>query len=645
MIEALIKRRSGKFPKHFPLVVVVTGASKFMDVKKRLGLLASLLFGCAAFAAMMSWNQNRMHINAINGDEPHYLVMARGILHFGSFEISRPYQEEFQNRFLADRQLAPLGAVPSPENTHGALGPHGLYSNHNIGLPLLLTLPVAIGGVVAAKLFMVLCGSLIVYLTWVISAAFSSNHLHRLWATLATCLAAPFIPASTQIYPDLIAGLLALVGLYWFQTANEMRRPAAEWTMAIAVAFLPWLQVKFAPTSAILAAAIALKLTIGGGQRSAAIRLFLIEITSVALLVLYNFYAFGKFSGPYHPGMMEFSKTSVMVFTGLLIDQNQGFLMQNPVDFIGIIALGSLFRRDRSLALLLLVLFVTLLLPNALHTVWYGGFSFAGRFGWSAATVFLVAVVYGLLRLAAKSEALFYFVVGLSLGLQAYLFYLYAFCEVNLYNRPATTPVESYSIYFFPIDQWLPRLYDSDWAFGFLPNYAWLLFLGGLVILGFGGRSLSPRAAILVTVPLLLDIPVAALLDGSPHIDIPYNIAQLPSGTGRIVDGERVGVQGVDRAGFLTFGPYFPLRRGHFRLTLRYSSTAPEGGVQGIFDVFDASSQMRIGHLDLVGTGGTTRQVEMPFEISNWEFHKFEFRNEWNGKFNIQIKALRLQRN
>ena len=615
-----------------------------MVAKGYLGLIAAVLFFVAATGTVVAWNQSRMHINAINGDEPHYLVMSRGILHFGSFEISRAYQEEFQNRFLVDRVLAPADAVPDPGNTHGAIGPHGLFSNHNIGLPLLLTIPLAIGGVIGAKLFMVLCGSLIVYLAWTISARFSSNHVHRLWAVLAACLAAPFIPASTQIYPDLIAGLLALVGLYWFQTAHEGRSTVLEWLMAISIALLPWLQVKFAPTSAILAAAIAWKFAIGGGQRPALIRLCLVEATSLALLAFYNFYAFGKFSGPYHPGMMEFSQTSLMVLIGLLIDQNQGFLMQNPVGLVGIVALGSLFRSDRSLALLLLTVFVSLLLPNALHTVWYGGFSFAGRFGWSAATVFMVAVVYGLLRLAARSVAFFYAIVALGLGLQAYLFEQYAFGEVNLYNRPATTSADSYSIYFFPIDQWLPQLYDSNWAFGFVPNYAWLLLLGGLVALGFLGRGCSLRAVFLVIIPLSLTIPVAGLLDGRPRIEIPFDITQLPSGTGRIVDGVRIGEQGVDRAGFLTFGPYYPLRRGHFKLNLSYSSTAPNGGIQGNLDVFDATSQIRIGRVDLVGTGGMTRQIQMPFEISNWRFHKFEFRNEWNGQFVIKIKSLLLQR-
>jgi hypothetical protein len=63
---------------------------------------------------------------------------------------------------------------------------------------------------------------------------------------------------------------------------------------------------------------------------------------SFAGLAANNLYAFGNAAGPFN-AEIEISKTSIMVLFGLLVDQNQGFLLQNPVMLLG------LLLRDRYL--------------------------------------------------------------------------------------------------------------------------------------------------------------------------------------------------------------------------------------------------------------------------------------------------------
>jgi hypothetical protein len=217
-----------------------------------------LIYLFFSLTTLFSWYKKE--INTITGDEPHYLVMASGIIKQGSFEQTAPYQEEFKNREIYKHGLAPKDSQPSPENTHAILGPHGLFNIHNIGLPLLLALPFLFGGVLGAKLFMVFLSTTAVIVAWKFSSHFSENETNRLLAVIATTISLPLIPASNQIYPDVLAGSIALLGLYWFFTAHFERTQVIEGLLASTVAFLPWLQIKFAATCLVLIISTAAKI-------------------------------------------------------------------------------------------------------------------------------------------------------------------------------------------------------------------------------------------------------------------------------------------------------------------------------------------------------------------------------------------------
>jgi hypothetical protein len=60
------------------------------------------------------------------------------------------------------------------------------------------------------------------------------------------------IPASNQIYADIPAGLIALVGIYWFMTLERRDHLRGYVSVAAALAFLPWLHVRYAATATIL---------------------------------------------------------------------------------------------------------------------------------------------------------------------------------------------------------------------------------------------------------------------------------------------------------------------------------------------------------------------------------------------------------
>lgn len=616
------------------------GVSRNMTKNSIQSILLAYIF--LTITTLILWNKAK--INDVTGDEPHYLVMASGIAFQGTFEQTQPYKEEFKTRKIFTAGLAPEDATPSPENTHSIAGPHGLFNIHSIGLPLLLALPFLAGGVIGAKLFMIFCGAAAIVITWKITEIFSGDKRHRYLSVLAMGISLPLIPASNQIYPDIIAGFLALTGLYWFLTTKSKRTSEIEIAIISAIAFLPWLQIKFAGTCALLVAATTLKIYIESRDYKRILNILLIVGISCGLLAAYNYYAFGKVSGPYQSGALEVSEKSFMVLLGLCFDQNQGFLLQNPINLIGVISIGWIYHKDRALALLLTLTLASLIVPNAMHPNWYGGGSFSGRFGWSAGIVFMLPTTYGLLALVSTKEKLYRTIICLSIALQLYFFYRYAITGTTLYNNGPATWLDNYSIFYFPLHTWLPMLYDSSWAYNYIPNYAWTILIISIFCLGFAKTNI-PRnvAASCIAIPLAFML-IAGLFPPKRNNEITFLAKDLPSQTGKTTNSIRIAQQSLDSPGFVNFGPYFPLRKGQYELVLKYKSAGPEDHKIADFDIYDATSRRKIGFYPLYGTANNTRKFRIGFKAPYWNPHPMEFRTNWNGTYDINLYEIVLRK-
>lgn len=440
---------------------------------KSIYLLWSLLaiYFLLSVTTLLAWNHAGR--NSITGDEPHYLIIADAIGKHKTLELTRSYEEEFKTQRIFAAGLAAPEAKPSPQNTHAVQGPHGLFSIHNIGLSLLLMIPFLCAGVMGAKIFMIILNGALIIVAWKISALFVSNKNIRFFIVLATCIAFPLIPAANQLFPDILAGILSLSALYWFITAHQKRSMTKEIFLMCSIAFLPWLQIKLTVTAAILLIAIASKIGIETKKLSRPIIFIGIFIFSLCLMAAYNQYAFGKISGPYSNGALVINKTSFMVFVGLLLDQNQGFFMQNPITFVGLAFIGKFYVRSKSTLALSGLVFFSLLIPNALHPNWYGGWSISGRFEWSASIVFMLVTLFGLAQLANSHKRIYRTIISISCVWQIQLFYQYSFQNPRIYNKSASTALDLYSLFYRKIYAWLPALYNSEWAYSYIPNYVW----------------------------------------------------------------------------------------------------------------------------------------------------------------------------
>lgn len=447
------------------------------------------LYLALALTTLFIWTSNGWFL--VTGDEPHYLVVADGMVRDHTLEQGKPYQREFETRRIYKPGLAAPNEVPAPGNTHAVIGPNGLYPVHNIGLPIMIALPWRIGGTSGVKLFMVLMSSLMVPVIWKISGVFSLNTFHRAVASSAVLFAAPVIPASNQIYPDLPAGIIALYAGSFLLTWGDSSpgKGKMDYFLALLISILPWLQIKFTAPALVLAAALAFLRYRREKSMGRAVVFVGAVTVSLGILACYNLFAFGAAAGPYSRGALELSPHALMVLAGLHIDRFQGYFIQNPVCFCGLLFVVPFLKKYRFGAVVILAVYASLIVPNALHINWYGGYSFAGRFALSGFLVIMPFVIFALLRIMEDLRYGYVFVSAL-IGLNCFTYSRYTFKIFNFYNLASneeyalTTPLREYHSFYPHLDRFLPALYDSERAFQYLPNLFFALFIIGLIILG-----------------------------------------------------------------------------------------------------------------------------------------------------------------
>jgi hypothetical protein len=436
-------------------------------------ILVAITFGVAARAVLRDWRAVGLY--PVTGDEPRNLIVARSIFVDHTVDVTRAVQHELQAKEFFS--VYPDGSTGIHSYRNGMFTPHGL------AVPAYIALPLGYLGKEGARYAMTAIAVVVAGAAAWLAMFYAGSPLIAFAAAAATTVAMPFIPAAGQFYPDIPGGAICLLALVRLIDRRGQAITAGDVLFQVLIATLPWWHLRFTVTALILVAATLLLRP--RNTRSIVLTCAPLVI-SLAFYAAYNKYAFDNAAGPYGRGMMEVSMTSAMVLVGLFIDQNQGLLFQNPVFLVGIFFFPAFIRSDWRLGLTVLVIFASLLVPNALHINWYGGGVISGRFQWAATTVLIIPTIFGLTRIARASELWFTTIVVFGVGIQVWYHSLYASTKVVLFNRDAATAFQDYSIFFPKIRYYLPALYDARWAYGFLPNYAFAIAL--ILLLGLGVR-------------------------------------------------------------------------------------------------------------------------------------------------------------
>jgi hypothetical protein len=176
-------------------------------------------------------------------DEPQYLLSAMSLWEDGNLDISDE---------LADERYREFHEADLPQQTL-VLEDGRQVSPHDPLLPVILAVPMGLGGWVAAKAGLaVLGGAVAALLAWTMITRLGVSVKTAVLTSAVFALSPPLAIYSTQVYPELPAALALLAG---FGAVVGPFDRKARVVFFVSVVALPWLAVKFVPVAAVLALA------------------------------------------------------------------------------------------------------------------------------------------------------------------------------------------------------------------------------------------------------------------------------------------------------------------------------------------------------------------------------------------------------
>ncbi|MGE3276613.1 MAG: hypothetical protein AB7O67_15980 [Vicinamibacterales bacterium] len=310
-----------------------------------------------------------------SGDEPHYLVIAQSLWRDGDFAIENNHAREDYREYF-NRPLDPHYL------TRGADGE--IYSVHPVGLSILLAPIYALGGYHLVVIVLLALASLAAALMWrAIAEREGLAPATFAWAAVAT--SAPFALNAFTVYPELTAGLAAVVA---FTLATGQRALDTPRLLGIGAAagVLPWLSTKYAPMSAAIMAAAAARLwlpplKLRPPSRDLVTATALLAAPYLACLAAWFafFYVIWGSPWPQTPyGSMTQTTPFNLVFgaPGLLFDQEYGLLAYAPAYALAGTGLWALWRAGGERARLAIesgMVFLALLVTVGAFRIWWGG--------------------------------------------------------------------------------------------------------------------------------------------------------------------------------------------------------------------------------------------------------------------------------
>lgn len=302
---------------------------------------------------------------ALTGDEPHYLLEAFSLIEDGDRDLADDY---------VDRATKTKAYGDPSLDSHAyqyVAGEAVRRSVHGPGMPVLLLgstmcedprlcsrLAMVPWGAASAALLLVLLMRLLCYQGWVTWAA---------WA--GTVFSFPLIAFGTQVYPEVPATTLVLLGAVLLSSPELRSRHIAGATLVAAA--LPWLHVRYVVLTTALLGVLLVRLLLDAVGGVAAlrrirtvgalrVRAWLFRwgasvggsaLSLAALLLAFRrWYGSASLSAPYDAIDFKQSVSPSMAnvprnLLGQLIDERQGWLSHSPLALVALIGLLVLWRR------------------------------------------------------------------------------------------------------------------------------------------------------------------------------------------------------------------------------------------------------------------------------------------------------------
>ena len=316
------------------------------------------------------------------------------------------------------------------------------------------------------------------------------------------------------------------------------------------------------------------------------------------------------------------------------LDQSNGAFLMQPILLAGLVALGWMAYRRHPLTIPWLLLYASLVVPQAMRVHW-GGVP-AGRFNWTSMWLWLIPIG---LWLEAERETLRRYVRPVALAaiaLQAALAFRWLLEPTVLFGRETEMVWARDSSFPLAVRYVLPHFYldagDGWWVvryLEYLPNLIWVAAAALLVVTGLrwsaeGRRRLRPVwIGGFVVAALLLPVEPTADTE-APHDDGLHDpmVQSMESTFRRRFEAERMTpMQTADRTtrldaqasdgrarsadgrrpdGMITFGPYLTVDRGRYRIEAAMRLRTPSDAAPAAWlDVRTGRGQVSHGRVDV----------------------------------------------
>jgi hypothetical protein len=314
-----------------------------MPTRRQLWVTMAVVgFAIGAWCAPGAWARATYGAR-VTADEPQYLMTAISIGEDQDLDVT---DERAEGRF---REFHAVG-LPMQEKTRAD---GRLVSPHDPLLPLVLAVPMLVGGYLAAKLTLAaIAGLLAAAMVWVAVRRFGVGLRTATITVLAFGVAAPFAIYATQVYPELPAALCvtlavgALVGP-WTRANTAI--------LLVVLVALPWLSVKYVPVAAALLGVAAFRMWRAAEHRRLVTSLGFLVGAGLVYLVLHRAW-YGGWTVYASGGHFVDGEATVMGndpdylgrsvrLVGLLTDRNFGLAAWQPAFLLIIPAFAALLWR------------------------------------------------------------------------------------------------------------------------------------------------------------------------------------------------------------------------------------------------------------------------------------------------------------
>lgn len=343
-----------------------------------------LLLALGVYVAALVWTHPQ---RAPDGDAPWFLLLAHSLIEDGDVDLADEYADGVGERIVG------RAVGPQPGDPVGDEGQR--WSRHGPVLPALLAVPLAVGGVLGARLLILLAAALLAWRTLALSlrAGLAPPGVVLLaWSAFA--FAPPVLVYSSLVWVEIPAALALVVAL---EAAG--RRKAV---FVGALVFLPLLKLRLAP--------VALGALLASGRRRGGLKRGALGL-GVALAVLFVSYRMwlGNALGLHRPEELveAFARPgrAALGLLGIVVDSSFGLLPAAPLWALAFVGLAVAARQRPATVIDAALVGLPYLLLLAPRIEWFGGWSPPFRYPLVLLPVgvpFLAAGIHALRRSRAR---------------------------------------------------------------------------------------------------------------------------------------------------------------------------------------------------------------------------------------------------